>query len=421
LLQRTVDLLQAAALDVNVIDQRTVVAAATPLACKTVPWDWQETILQDCMKHGRGIVKAPTGSGKSIVMTNLIARINNPNTLILVNKRDILYQLKRDMKNDLGLEIGQIGDSVIDIRPITIAMIQTLANVYKIKVEGFEEKDKTKINHEKESAIKRIIMDTECLMADEVHNMVAKTYYSMQRYFKNAYFKFGFSATPYRTDQADLLLEAAFGPRVSELSCTELIDKGFLARPIFYLVKVKHNRAPREWNYQELYEKEVVLHEERNFAIVKLATKFWKENRRVLVIVNHRKHGEILENMLGITIGAKNVKYVHGDTDTGERQQALTDLNTGDIRMVVATKVWSEGINIKNLEVLINTKAQESPVDFVQIIGRAMRKAEGKDKVCIIDMYDHGCRYLEKHAKARLEVLKQEPAFELNEIDMEHI
>ncbi len=87
--------------------------------------------------------------------------------------------------------------------------------------------------------------------------------------------------------------------------------------------------------------------------------------------------------------------------------------------MVIATKVYTEGVNVKNLEVLINTKAQESPVDFVQIIGRAMRIAPGKDKVLILDIYDYGCRYFEAHSKARLEVLKGERLFDLNEIDQE--
>jgi len=416
LLDKVVDLLKSTGLVVNINDMRKPITQNSPLTCKTAPWDWQEDILKDCLTKIRGIIRAPTGSGKSIVMTNLMARINNPHTIILVNKRDILYQLKRDVAADLSVELGQVGDGIVDIKPITLVMVQTLAAVYKIKLEGFDEKDTTKLG-QKVFDIRTMVDATGCLMADEVHNMVAKTYYSLQKYFKNAYYKFGFSATPYRTDQADILLEAAFGPRISDKSCSELIEKGFLAKPKFYLVRIKHKRAPSTLDYAALYDQEITTNEDRNFAIVKLGTKFWKQGKRILIIVTMRRHGKLLEEMFGMVIGKENVRYVHGNTDTDVRMKTLEDLNLGNIRLVIATKIYSEGINVKNLEVLINTKAQESPVDFVQIIGRAMRKTPEKDRVCIIDMYDYGCRFFETHSKARLEVLKKEPAFELLEID----
>jgi superfamily II DNA or RNA helicase len=78
-------------------------------------------------------------------------------------------------------------------------------------------------------------------------------------------------------------------------------------------------------------------------------------------------------------------------------------------------------MNFPELNVLYNVKAQISPVDYVQIIGRAMRKTANKDTVTIVDMYDYGCKYLTSHSEERLEILKTEPAFVLNMIDSEKI
>ena len=69
----------------------------------------------------------------------------------------------------------------------------------------------------------------------------------------------------------------------------------------------------------------------------------------------------------------------------------------------------------------MNIKAQESAVDFTQIIGRAMRRTPEKDKVCIVDFYDYGCRWLETHSKNRLAILQHEPMFDLNEIDEDNV
>ena len=421
LLPRVQELFTGIGMEFTINDMRRPVTRGTPLACKTVAWDWQQFIINDCIKDQRGIVKAPTGSGKGQMLIDLLGRLQVLPTVILVHKRDLVYQIKRDIKTELGIDIGQLGDGIIDIQPITIAMVQTVANAYKVKLTGFEEKDKTKITNDKVNSVKTLIETAECLIADEVHAITAPSYYALQRYFKNAFYKYGFSATPYRTDHADILLEAAFGKRIAEISCSDLIRKGFLAKPDFYLVKFKHKRAPGALNYAELYDQEVVNNENRNYVITKMATKAWQLGKKVLIIVQMRKHGELLEKMLGITIGKENVRYVHGDTDTELRQDTLTDLNSGKIRMVIATKVYSEGVNIKTLNTLINCKAQDSAVDFVQIIGRAMRKAPGKDRVCIIDIFDEGCRWLAGHSKNRLEVLKQEEEFTIYEIESDKV
>ncbi|MEM2986959.1 MAG: helicase-related protein, partial [Nitrososphaerota archaeon] len=314
---------------------------------------------------------------------------------------------------------GQIGDGVVEPKEHTVAMIQTVANAFKIKTDDddLEEKDKTRLTEQRINILKNAIFRTECMIGDECHGLVSKTWYSIQKYFTNVYYKFGFSATPAKTDKSDLLLEATFGPKIVDIPCTELINKGYLAKPIFYLIRFKHERIPRILSYQELYDQEIVCNENRNFLIVKLGTKFWKEGKRILIIVQQVKHGKILEEMFKITIGKENVRFIQGITKSEMRQRVLEDLNKGNIRLVIATKVFSEGIDCPEINVLMNVKCQISYVDFVQIIGRAMRKTENKDKTCIIDIYDYGCRYLERHSKERLSILKTEPEFDIRMID----
>ena len=177
------------------------------------------------------------------------------------------------------------------------------------------------------------------------------------------------------------------------------------------MVKFKHSPVAKELSYADIYEQEVVNNEERNFVIVKAASKFYKKNKTVLIIVQHIHHGKLLEEMLGMVVGKRHVRFVQGDSGTATRQKALKDLNSGDVKIVIATKIFSVGVNIKNLNVLINTKGQISPVDYTQTYGRVLRKTDTKDTVDIIDIFDTGCRYLTTHSNERLEILQTEPAF----------
>jgi superfamily II DNA or RNA helicase len=261
-----------------------------------------------------------------------------------------------------------------------------------------------------------MINNTRCLFFDEVHGAGAPNAYAVQKLFNNAYYKFGQSATPIRTEGDDLLLEAAFGKRIVDISYTELIEKGFLARPTFYIVKFKHDRVAAEFNYAQLYNQEVTNNADRNIMLVKIVSKFWAANKKILISVNLIEHGNILKEMLGKVIGKDNVIFVRGASSTAIRSKVLKGLDTGEYRCVIATRIFNEGVDIPGLNVLVNLKAQLSAIDYIQTIGRALRKTETKDHVTIVDVYDFGCRWLTGHSRERLDIL-QEENFKINMID----
>ena len=64
-----------------------------------------------------------TGSGKTVVAAAMIARLGQP-ALFFVHTKDLLYQAKSYFENILKVPVGQIGDGVVDIQPITVATIQ---------------------------------------------------------------------------------------------------------------------------------------------------------------------------------------------------------------------------------------------------------------------------------------------------------
>jgi len=419
LLQRVRAVLEQYQYTVTITDNRPVFQITTPLPVNITPYDWQEEIIQKCFSAQRGVIKVATGGGKSRMQIYITAKLNKK-TVIVVNKLDILLQFMEWIKADLGFEPGQIGAGVVNPQQITLLMIQTAASAYRIKPENLE-KDTTVIDNAKRDLITKTIEEAEVVIGDEVHGLIGGTWYKLHKYFTNASYKLGFSATPGYTEEAHLLLEAAFGPKLVDITCSELIKKGYLTKPNIYFINFKHDRVSRELNYGALYTQEVTENVNRNLIIVKTAVNFWKAGRRILISVLHIKHGEILYEMLKKVVGPNEVVFAQGTTAMKDRQQALKDLNDGKIRLVVATKIFSEGVDVKHLDVLINAKAQISAIDYLQIIGRVLRTAPGKVTADVIDFYDWGCRYLTNHSKERLDLMLREPEFSIKKIDSEKV
>ena len=223
------------------------------------------------------------------------------------------------------------------------------------------------------------------------------------------------SASPWRIDNADLLLDAHTGPRCVDLSASELIRRGYLAKPTFYLYEFNHGR-PTGTTYASFYEQQVVKNVFRNKIIVQAALKAVANNKTCLIAVTRIEHGQILEAMLKEILPSDKIVFASGQVDSDERKKILKDLNDRKLSIVISTTVFGEGVDAPSLNVLINAKAAQSSVDSYQLAGRAFRKTPTKDKATIIDIYDDHCKYLGKHAKSRLNIYKTESEFIIKKV-----
>ena len=95
-------------------------------------------------------------------------------------------------------------------------------------------------------------------------------------------------------------------------------------------------------------------------------------------------------------------RFVHGNVSTKERIEVLNLFRKGDIKCVIMTVIWEQGIDIPEAEVLIDARAEKSLVGFIQLIGRVLRKTDVKTKALIIDIADRRCRWLGNHTRERI-------------------
>ena len=148
--------------------------------------------------------------------------------------------------------------------------------------------------------------------------------------------------------------------------------------------------------------------------IVQLALKSAKEGKKTLIAITHVEHGKILETMLQ-QIEPSSI-FVYGESTSNLRTEVLKELNNGDRKIVICTTIFGEGIDVPNLDVLINAKAGASSVDAFQLIGRILRHPPGKDRAYLLDIYDSGCKYLGSHSKARKKIYETEPNYTIRDV-----
>ena len=85
----------------------------------------------------------------------------------------------------------------------------------------------------------------------------------------------------------------------------------------------------------------------------------------------------------------RKVFFVHGGTDTGDREEIRQIMEKENDAIVVASYgTFSTGINIRNLHNIIFASPSKSRIRNLQSIGRGLRKSDGKDRATLYDIAD---------------------------------
>jgi superfamily II DNA or RNA helicase len=394
-----------------------------PLIKREIPWfnptwplrEYQQEAVDLVLQYTRGTIKAGTGAGKTLILGGIIAKSGN-NTLVITHTTVVFEQTIRHFEKwfcgqKKGFKIGRIGAGKCDIQPITVALLPSLTeSILPSNVKGTRKKSQ-KVRVVREH-LRDYIKNIPSILIDEAHHVPVSTLQVVMLAAENAILRVGVSATPWREDLQDILIEAMTGRQLADFPASYLIKRGYLAKPYIHLKKFRHKPQPRSLKYSELYEQEIAEHDGRNEFICDLAKPHINQNESVLIAVTRINHGINIENKLKPLYGDK-VRFVNGKNKPEELYQALLDIESKKLLCVIATTVYKEGADIPSLDVLINAKAQDSTVDALQTIGRALRKGGNKETVTIYDICDEGCRWLGTHSTSRIDIYKTEQEFKL--------
>lgn len=80
-----------------------------------------------------------------------------------------------------------------------------------------------------------------------------------------------------------------------------------------------------------------------------------------------------------------NVGELHGDIEQRDRTRTLKNYKAGDIDILVATDVASRGLNMNDIDLVVNYDVPQDPEDYVHRIGRTARAGKSGKAITFVD------------------------------------
>ena len=104
----------------------------------------------------------------------------------------------------------------------------------------------------------------------------------------------------------------------------------------------------------------------------------------------------------------KQVFFIRGEVAIDEREKVKKLMeNTTNVVCIAISKIFSTGINIKNLHYIVFAGGGKAKIKIIQSIGRGLRLHKDKTGVIIIDIADM-LHYSNQHYTKRLKLYKNE-------------
>jgi len=411
LLSRIISILNSNGIQYEIDDQRKQIQYGPEINLKNVQIrDYQQRVLESCLKNECGLVNAATGSGKTIMICDLISH-TNVKTIVYVVSKDLLFQTHSELERILGQKVGIIGDGIANIEKINVASIWTCAIALgEKKYEKFDDEDivNEKWNDTNKSKIIKMIKGAEMALFDESQFIATKTIILINNASVSARRKYGFSGTNFREDGADILLEAVCGKIIVEVTSSELIKQKFLVEPEIHFITVPKKEF-KDDTYPKVYKEYIVENEERNNLIVKATAKLVEMGHNVLLLIKNLKHGRVLLELLE---NQYPTYFIKGETEAEDRIVIKKQFEEGTIKVLIASSILDQGVNLPSISALVLCGGGKSAGRTIQRIGRVLRPFPGKEKAIIIDFIDQAPHLL-RHTKRRIEVYRRESGFRI--------
>ena len=334
-------------------------------------FDYQEDMVkrvQEAFRHHDSVmVQMPTGTGKTYLLAALVGLFLKEEVWVVAHRRELVSQIKDTLEKFF---------SSLKSTSIKVISIQWLSRHYG----EMEEKPGL-------------------IVIDEAHHALAETYAEVMNAYPKAK-KLGLTATPYRlngkgfTDLFDTLL--------CSWSMERFIVEGRLSLYDYYSIKpdsaaqlqidsLQKRGADGDYQQKELNE---VMDVKPSLKRLCLTIKEYVPGKKGIVYAISIQHAEHIAEYYREN-GIKAVA-ISSKTPLAERQELierfkasslLSSLNStsDEIEVLVSVDLFSEGFDCPDVEFIQLARPTLSLAKYMQMVGRGLRVAEGKDYCVILD------------------------------------
>lgn len=296
--------------------------------------------------HRRIMCVAPCGSGKSVIIQQIIQSAANKNNTVLVlcHRREI---------------IDQLTERLAPHKNATVGMVQTIT---------------------------RRLSDTpepNIIIIDEAHTAKSASYLRILEHFSRSYALY-FTATPQRTDGkgfADIADDM-----VDSVSVRWLIDNGYLTPFEYYAPKTLLDASELIVKQGEYDGKQAtaLLDKPKIYGDVLTCYHKYADGMKTIVYCSSVEHSE--KTAQAFNDAGIPAAHIDGKTPKQTRADIIKRFRTGEITVLCNYSLIVEGFDVPDAGCVICLRPTQSLIVHIQSVMRCMRIAEGKRRAVILDM-----------------------------------
>ncbi|MDO8662851.1 MAG: DEAD/DEAH box helicase family protein [Candidatus Omnitrophota bacterium] len=346
----------------------------------------QKSVTRKILSFEIGVLSAPPGTGKTVLAIYAIAK-RKTNTIVLVHRKPLMEQWRKQLSVFLGVDIDKIGQIVGGKDKATgvldVAMIQSL---------------------EEKGSVDDRVADYGFVVVDECHHIGAVSFERVMMEAK-AKFVLGLTATPYRRDGQQPIIHMQCGPIVYQAK-QDRVGSGIL--DCFLIPRITPFDC--DWtdrsNIYDLWPK-LLADIGRNEMIVVDVKRTVGEGRFPLILTERKEHLAILEDMLKPSI--QNLAVLYGGIGIKKRRKIFDKLNSSSDapKAILATGAYiGEGFDDPRLDTLFIAMPIAFKGKVIQYAGRLHRKHHAKTEIRVYDYVDQKVSVLAAMYKKRLKAYK---------------
>ena len=307
-----------------------------------------------------------TGTGKTYASAFAMQDQNPKRALFLVHREQIAKQALQSYKNvfgeskTFGLLSGNSKDTDVDY---LFATMQTMS---------------------KKEVYSSFAPDTfDTIIIDEAHRIGAKSYQEIMDYFKPKFW-LGMSASPERTDDFDVY--AAFDHNIAyEIRLQQALEENLLC-PFHYFGITDFLTNGNETDFTDF---NYLTSNQRVDYIIEQTNYYGYSGERVkgLMFCSSKKEAAALSERLNLR-GYRTIA-LSGEDSQEKREDAIdrlvSDTRSDYLQYILTVDIFNEGVDIPEINQVVLLRPTQSPIVFVQQLGRGLRKSKDKEYVVILD------------------------------------
>jgi len=325
--------------------------------------------------YKRGLVVMATGLGKTWLAAFDSVQLGSEKVLFVAHREEILtqaeYTFVRIRPEDKVARYSGLAHQLN--ADMLFASIQTLGKMHHL--------NKFPADH------------FDYIIVDEFHHASAPTYRQLLKHFRPR-FLLGLTATPERTDQADILA-LCDDNLVCRRDMFDGINSGLLSPFNYYGI------ADQEVDYQSIpwrhgkFDPEQLQNKLATTARAKHALRRWEELKlsRTLAFCISKKHADYMADYFR-SHGYKAVS-VHSDS-TMRRNDALSKLDQAEIDIIFSVDLFNEGVDLPAIDTVLMLRPTDSKTIFLQQLGRGLRTHSLKEKLVVLDFIGNHISFFRK-------------------------